>query len=699
MNKEKLEELKERLLDKYEFDYFPLKGKIPVTKNGVLDSSRVAKISSSQNVGLRTGKYEDKKYLTIIDCDSKEGLKSWINMTNEKNIPDTLIVKTGKQGYHFYYWTTTETKNTVSKIGNKIDVRGKGGYVVAPFSIHPETKAKYEFYNENKISFIPESAMEIFKKEKETDKINILKSMETIKKGNRNDSLTRYIGKMKGKGLDETELLTLAQQYNDTKLEPSLVDSEVIRIFNSIMKYEKADLNYGKIILPFYEHQKYYDNRYKICVLGGKVLALDGGNLTGEKLTKQFFEQKYERRVFEKKDFNKKGDEQIKILPTAKTWFENTKVYDGVDFRPEKNEIIKEGERELINTWEGFKYQPENTGKAKPFIDFMKETICNGDDKLFNWLWKYLSHIIQHPEKPEAKCVILQSIQGTGKSWFVNQIGEILGNSYIADEKGKKILQKFNSLLAGKILVNIDEMANADWANNKVSSIRDQLKSLINNLKTIPIEYKGKDAISVNNYARLIITTNEERLNLIEANDRRYVVIPTGTQHVQDGEFFIDLRENCLEKGGFEDLLYSLQQTDLSDWNDLVKFSPKTEAYFNNLIETQSPIFKYFYFKIQDGLLKEEYYGDDLIEDIVYETNTTRSFQSLKRLVGENYIPSGSEENLRVRVNGKRERIYKPNIKKLKLRLEEEIGNKIDWNCEEDININIDNEHLKYMVN
>lgn len=82
------------------------------------------------NVGIVTGKVSG---ITVIDCDSPEAIKTF--MREYKG--DTPAVQTPR-GMHFYFKYADGIRNTV-KIGNHdMDIRGEGGYVVAPPSINAE---------------------------------------------------------------------------------------------------------------------------------------------------------------------------------------------------------------------------------------------------------------------------------------------------------------------------------------------------------------------------------------------------------------------------------------------------------------------------------------------------------------------------------------------------------------------------------
>lgn len=85
------------------------------------------------NFGIITG-----DGLVVIDVDAKnDGLKSLEEIKNL--ITPTLTIKTGGGGYHFYYHTTEKVNNRTG-ILKGIDIRGDGGYVVAPGSKHKSGK-------------------------------------------------------------------------------------------------------------------------------------------------------------------------------------------------------------------------------------------------------------------------------------------------------------------------------------------------------------------------------------------------------------------------------------------------------------------------------------------------------------------------------------------------------------------------------
>jgi putative DNA primase/helicase len=89
------------------------------------------------NWGLATG---IETGVFVVDLDAKAGgLRTWKKLLKEQSVPTTAEVITGGGGIHLYfqYPKNTEIRNSAGKIGKGIDIRGEGGQVVIPPSIHP----------------------------------------------------------------------------------------------------------------------------------------------------------------------------------------------------------------------------------------------------------------------------------------------------------------------------------------------------------------------------------------------------------------------------------------------------------------------------------------------------------------------------------------------------------------------------------
>ena len=127
---------------------FPIKplDKKPLTKHGFKDASVSPSIIEAwwkkyptANIGLATGQASG---LVVLDVDGQEGFESLDKLLahyNGKPMPYTEIVRTSR-GIHIYFALPQGERlpcSTGQGIEKGLDVRGDGGYVILPPSIHP----------------------------------------------------------------------------------------------------------------------------------------------------------------------------------------------------------------------------------------------------------------------------------------------------------------------------------------------------------------------------------------------------------------------------------------------------------------------------------------------------------------------------------------------------------------------------------
>ena len=83
--------------------------------------------------GVKTGAEPHGSGIFVVDVDGEEALKRWRSLGA---LPDCFTVRTGR-GWQFYFaHPGFPVRNSVSELANGIDVRGDGGFVVAPGSPH-----------------------------------------------------------------------------------------------------------------------------------------------------------------------------------------------------------------------------------------------------------------------------------------------------------------------------------------------------------------------------------------------------------------------------------------------------------------------------------------------------------------------------------------------------------------------------------
>lgn len=124
-------------------------GKEPITEHGCKDATKdPAKICSwwkrwpNANVGIATGAISG---VVVLDVDPQKGGHQSLVMLVAKygELPITPTVLTGGGGQHidFQLPEGAEIHNSAGTLGPGLDVRGEGGYVIAPPSWHPSGQA------------------------------------------------------------------------------------------------------------------------------------------------------------------------------------------------------------------------------------------------------------------------------------------------------------------------------------------------------------------------------------------------------------------------------------------------------------------------------------------------------------------------------------------------------------------------------
>lgn len=115
-------------------------GKHPRTLNGVKDATTEPEAVGAwwrkwpdANVGIATGAASG---LLVVDVDERhDGYASLSDIPADFQLPVTLEVRTGGGGSHYYYSCKTPS-GCRTRVLTGIDIRGDGGYVVAPPSLH-----------------------------------------------------------------------------------------------------------------------------------------------------------------------------------------------------------------------------------------------------------------------------------------------------------------------------------------------------------------------------------------------------------------------------------------------------------------------------------------------------------------------------------------------------------------------------------
>ena len=294
------------------------------------------------NIGMPTGSVSG---IVVIDIDVDEErdedgqrtLYAWEKEHGE--LAETLTAITGRGGMHMFYHVSMESiDSTADNTEDKrvgIDIRGDGGYVVLPPSIHPNGNG-YEWQDwpwDVEIADADDNVIEFIKHVQKISKRDTTKTdakgrvsfemPEVISEGGRHDTLKRYAASLRGKGYEDDIISSCLKQTNADRCRPPLQDDEVQGIIDyyckmgpghngegqyfgdshdlaAAAKLSDAKLNYydindktlGRVFANTYGNLVRYVPEWKSFVAyNGKHWQVNGGTQIAEKLIKHFVTQ------------------------------------------------------------------------------------------------------------------------------------------------------------------------------------------------------------------------------------------------------------------------------------------------------------------------------------------------------------------------------------------------------------------------
>ena len=143
------------------------------------------------------------------------------------------------------------------------------------------------------------------------------------------------------------------------------------------------------------------------------------------------------------------------------------------------------------------------------------------DEKEQQLVLNYLAHNVQFPGKKMQWALILQGVQGDGKSFLSEMMKHVLGESNCRNVTVESLDEKFTSWAEGNCMVFIEELK---LDNYKKYETLNKLKPYIVN-PTVPIRRMQRDVYEAINTTNYFALTNFKDALPIDDNDRRYCVL------------------------------------------------------------------------------------------------------------------------------------------------------------------------------
>jgi hypothetical protein len=278
----------------------------------------------------------------------------------------------------------------------------------------------------------------------------------------------------------------------------------------------------------------------------------------------------------------------------------NHRTYDGIEFFPDPDNAP--GTKNYFNVWRGFSVKPdfdtpaaERALKYKTFRDHLLTNIANGDRKLFDWIFAWCAHIVQRPRDRAGTAIVLRGKMGSGKTKVGEIFGSLFQSHYFLVDDPRYLVGQFNAHMASCLLLQVDE---GFWAGDKAAEGR--LKGLATAQKQM-IEAKGVDPIRLDNYVRLMFSSNEDWVIPAGLEERRFCVLDVAPHVAQNHAYFAEMDAE-MANGGREAFLADLLAYDLdAPGAPNVRIIPKTAALLEQKLRSLDPVTSWWFERLCDG--------------------------------------------------------------------------------------------------
>lgn len=255
-------------------------------------------------------------------------------------------------------------------------------------------------------------------------------------------------------------------------------------------------------------------------------------------------------------------DNKPKNFPITELWlnYQDPRRYKGIIFDPSK---LYDRDDEYYNPWRGFAII-SGIGDVERFLDYVLKIVVSNDQEHYEWLMDWCAHIFQKPWEKPGTCVVLRGLEGIGKSFFAETIGQLISgrknnkknNYYFKTSNPEHIMNHFNDHIANVILLHLEETF---YAGDKKGAhlIKDFVAG-----DELSIGQKHLSTRMSRNYMRLIMNGNDDWLVLAGKESRRFAVFDVSDELRQNTEFYKDM-SIWLDQGGFEALMYYFKHREI----------------------------------------------------------------------------------------------------------------------------------------
>ena len=604
--------------------------------------------SGRANLGIYTGRFGDDGALIVVDEDvkgGKHGDRELLKLELQgQSFPVTLEHSTPSDGRHLVYATNKAVRQGADVLGPGLDIRSKGGYIVAPGSTL-DGKVYAQINGHSTLAEAPEWLVTrlgggqsrlpaaghrvhgVDPARARERAVRLLTEAVPAVEGQGGDQATyRLACAVKDLGVTRDQAVFLLDEFWNERCTPPWSLGELAAKVAHAYRYGQEPVGSAApeaafppeppappvaadVDAPIPEMNKHY----AFTPAGGGHIIWETTNPKGAEVVKHL-----DLNTFHLMHASLKLRHGDKATAVTKLWLADPRrrTYDGFVFAPQQDR----GPR-WYNLWRGFAFEPAASAEhpaVAALLEHIKENVCNNEPSLFRWLMGFFAHMIQRPWEKHSVAVVFKGGKGTGKNVVAGRIGRLLGGHFLLTSKKRYLVGQFNGHLENCLCLVLDE---AFWSGDKEAE--GVLKDLISGDEHL-IEHKGKEAFTVDNLTRIIIIGNERWVVPASQDERRFAVFTMGDKRQNDRAFFLAMKKG-MEAGGYRALLRHLMDFDLTglDFSE----APNTQGLMEQKLQSLEPMQQWWYECLSSGQLA----GAEFTAEWPEEVPTNRLRDAMER--------------------------------------------------------------------
>jgi hypothetical protein len=177
--------------------------------------------------------------------------------------------------------------------------------------------------------------------------------------------------------------------------------------------------------------------------------------------------------------------------------------------------------------------------KVDIMMNYVFEILANKNQEQYEYILNWISNMLKGNKN--NSCLYLRGPQGIGKSTLFCFIRDyVIGKDLCLETGSSPIKSNFNGILAGKLLVVLEELET--FSTNEWIAISSRLKRYITS-NTMTVENKNVNSYDAPNLNNYVILSNNDAIK--DDDGRRYFILDLATHRQKDKKFWDAIYKGC----------------------------------------------------------------------------------------------------------------------------------------------------------